>query len=268
MLDFTSSGARPREPVFFIPVSVLVLVAALLAIHAALSFAPVMTQETVYLDFGFIPGRLTVSLWPDRLAELLTQSNVDAQALDSARMWRATTSAHPGLKLWTLLTYALLHGSWTHVGLNCVWIVAFGPPLARRFGAAKFFLFFAATAVCGAALHWALAMMDFVPLIGASAAASGFMAGAARFMFQPGAPLGPRGAPRGPGRAASLREVLTDRRALIFIGVAGDQCGVRRRGARARRLRRAGRLDRPYRRIRRRAGAVPAVRRELAAVLT
>jgi membrane associated rhomboid family serine protease len=99
-----------------------------------------------------------------------------------------------------------------------VWIVAFGPPLARRFGPVKFFLFFAVTAVCGAALHWAVAMMDFVPLIGASAAASGFMAGAARFMFLPGAPLGPRGLPRGVGRAATLVEVMTDRRALIFIG--------------------------------------------------
>jgi len=219
MLDFTASGARPREPVFFIPASVLVLVTVLLAIQAALTFAPMMTQEAIYLDFGFIPGRLTISLWPDRLAQLLTMSNVDAHALDTARMWRATTSAHDGLKPWTLLTYALLHGSWTHVGLNCIWIVAFGPPLARRFGPLRFFLFFAATAVCGAALHWGLAMMDFVPLIGASAAASGFMAGAARFMFQPGAPLGPRALPRGAGRAATLIEVLTDRRALIFIGV-------------------------------------------------
>jgi membrane associated rhomboid family serine protease len=219
MLDFTASGARPREPVFFIPAAVLVLVTVLLAIHAALNFASMMMQENVYLDFGFIPGRLTVSLWPNRLAELLTASNVDAHALGAARMWRATTAAHSGLKLGTLLTYAFLHGSWTHVGLNCVWIVAFGPPLARRFGPLKFYLFFGATAVCGAALHWLLAMMDFVPLIGASAAASGFMAGAARFMFQPGAPLGPRALPRGAGRAATLIEVMTDRRALIFIGV-------------------------------------------------
>ncbi len=221
MLDFTASGARPREPMFFIPAPVLVLVAGLLAIHAAMSWASIPTQEAVYLDFGFIPGRVTVSLWPDRLARLLAAANVDPQALATARMWRATTLSHSGLRPWTLLTYAFLHGSWTHVGLNSVWIFAFGPPLARRFGAVKFFLFFAATAVCGALLHWLLAMMDFTPLIGASASASGFMAGAARFMFQPGAPLGPdaRGAVRGPARAAGLREVLTDRRALIFIGI-------------------------------------------------
>jgi membrane associated rhomboid family serine protease len=221
MLDFTASDARPREPMFFMPAPVILLVAALLGVHAAMSWVSVTTQDVVYLDYGFIPGRLTISLWPDRLVRLIAAANVDKHALDVARMWRATTFAHPGLKPWTLLTYAFLHGSWTHVGLNCVWIAAFGPPLARRFGAAKFFLFFAVTAVCGSVLHWLTDMMDFMPLIGASAAASGFMAGAARFMFQPGAPLGPEalGAWRAPPRAARLVEVLTDRRALIFIGI-------------------------------------------------
>ena len=219
MLDFTSSGARPREPIFFMPAPVLALMATLLAIHAAVSWATVNVQEIAYLDFGFIPGRLTAELWPDRLARLFAGANVDDRLLQIARMWRATTASHPGLKPWTLLTYAFLHGSWTHVGLNCVWIAAFGPPLARRFGAVRFFLFFAVTAVCGALLHWLWAPMDFTPLVGASAAASGFMAGAARFMFQPGAALGPdaRISPRGPPRAARLLEVLTDRRALIFI---------------------------------------------------
>ena len=200
----------------------LALVAALLAIHAALTFAPVMTQEAVYLDWGFIPGRAHhLDLARPAGCNCSPMSNADAHALDTARMWRATTSAHPGLKPWTFVTYALLHGSWTHVGLNCVWIVAFGPPLARRFGPLRFFLFFAATAACGALLHWVLAMMDFTPLIGASAAASGFMAGAARFMFQPGARAGAACAARRAGRAGGERcvEVLTDRRALIFIGI-------------------------------------------------
>jgi membrane associated rhomboid family serine protease len=219
MLDFSSSGVRPREPMVFIPGPVLALVAVLLLIHAGLTWASVDIQETAYLDYGFIPGRFTVSLWPEKLVALLSGANVDPHQLDVARMWRATTFSHPGLRPWTFLTYAFLHGSWTHVGLNCVWIVAFGPPLARRFGALRFFLFFAATAICGALLHWLTAMMDFTPLIGASASASGFMAGAARFMFQPGAPLGPGGLTRPPLRAARLREVMTDRRALIFIGI-------------------------------------------------
>ena len=47
-----------------------------------------------------------------------------------------------GAKIWTLATYALLHGSWSHVIVNCIWLLAFGPPTARRFGASRFLLFF------------------------------------------------------------------------------------------------------------------------------
>lgn len=227
MLDFASSGVpRPREPMFFVPVVVVAIVVALLAIHAVVTFLPIGPQNDVYLELGFIPGRTSISLRPDRLAELIAQSNVDARALDAARLWRVTTAMHPGLKPWTLVTYALLHGSWTHVGLNCVWIFAFGPPVARRFGALRFLLFFAVTAVAGALAHWAVSPMDFAPLIGASAADSGLMAAAARFMFQRGAALGAerRLGSRTPitpdeAPAATLRQVFTDRRALIFIGI-------------------------------------------------
>jgi membrane associated rhomboid family serine protease len=80
--------------------------------------------------------------------------------------------------------------------------------------------------VAGALAHWAFAPMDFAPLIGASAADSGLMAAAARFMFQPRAPLGAEEVyrdtltrSRTDARAASLIEIFTQRRALIFIGV-------------------------------------------------
>lgn len=219
MLDFSSGGPAPREPVFSIPFAAAALVAALLLIHAVLNFASPMMQTAAMLDFGFIPGRETLALWPGRLAALIAQSDSDPTALAAARLWRATTALHPGLRPWSFFSYAFLHGSWTHVGLNCVWLTAFGPPLARRFGTLRYFGFFLATSACGALLHWAAAPMEFTPVIGASAAASGFMAGAARFMFQPGEALG-RGPRRiAPERAASLYEVFTDRRALIFVGV-------------------------------------------------
>ena len=219
MLDFSSSGPPPREPVFSIPPVAVALAAALLLIQAALEFVAPAGQASIVLDFGFIPGRETLALWPSRLAELLAQSGSDAHTLDSARLWRATTALHPGLKPWTFVTYAFLHAGWQHVILNCVWLTAFGPPLARRFGTLRFLGFFVATSACASALHWAAAPMDFTPLVGASGAASGFMAGAARFMFQPGEPLG-RGPRRfAPERAASLYELFTDPRALAFVGI-------------------------------------------------
>lgn len=225
MLDFASPGApRPREPIFFIPRVVLALVGLLLAIHAGLTYFGARTEDDAIREWAFMPGRLTISLWPEKLDELLARANEDAAALEQAMLIRQYGVLNGGAKLWTLVTYAFLHGSWMHVGVNCIWLVAFGAPTARRFGPIRFLLFFMATAVAGALAHWAYAPMDFVPLIGASAADSGLMAAAARFIFQPGAPLGLRrgfGAVltghRIDGRAASLREAFRDRRVLIFI---------------------------------------------------
>jgi membrane associated rhomboid family serine protease len=65
--------------------------------------------------------------------------------------------------------------------------------------------------------------MDFSPLIGASGADSGLMGAATRFMFQPGAPLGPSAPIDEPEiesiPAATLRGVFVDRRAMIFLGI-------------------------------------------------
>jgi membrane associated rhomboid family serine protease len=213
--------ARRREPMFNAPVVVLGLVAILIVIQAAMSWAPDAFQDRVVRDFAFVPGRLTIAIWPRRLIELLDRANSDPAALHQARAIRELRILEGGTKPWTLLTYAFLHGSWTHVSLNSIWLVAFGPPIARRFGAPRFLLFMAVTAICSALAHWASAPMDFSPLIGASGADSGLMGAAARFMFQPGAPLGPS-APIGRPEietvpSASLRDVLVDRRALIFL---------------------------------------------------
>jgi membrane associated rhomboid family serine protease len=193
--------ARRSEPMFNAPLVVLGLIAVLIAIQAAMSWVPHSIHDGVVHDFGFIPRRLTISIWPRRLIELRVLGG--------------------GAKPWTLLTYAFLHGSWTHVVLNSVWLVAFGPPIARRFGPARFLLFMAVTAIFSALAHWASAPMDFSPLIGASGVDSGLMGAATRFMFQPGAPLGLSALLGQPEiesiPATSLRGVFVDRRAMIFL---------------------------------------------------
>jgi membrane associated rhomboid family serine protease len=212
-----------REPMFNAPAVVIILTVILLAIQAALNSAPDSVQDRVIRDFAFIPGRLTIAIWPQRLIDLLDRANSDPTALEQAREMRELRVLSGGTKPWTLLTYAFLHGSWTHVLLNSIWLIAFGPPIARRFGSPRFLLFMAVTAIASALAHWANASMDFSPLIGASGADSGLMGAATRFMFQPGAPLG---SSRSISRleiesipAESLRGVFVNRRPLIFLGV-------------------------------------------------
>jgi membrane associated rhomboid family serine protease len=215
--------ARRREPMFNAPTVVVVLIIVLLAIHAALGWATDAIQDRVIRDFAFIPGRLTIALWPERLVDLLDRANSDPAALEQAQAIRELHVLSGGAKPWTLLTYAFLHGSWTHVLLNAIWLVAFGPPIARRFGSLRFLLFMAVTAIASALAQWASAPMDFSPLIGASGADSGLMGAATRFMFQPGAPLSAFGSIDRPEiesiPAVSLRGVFLERRALIFLGV-------------------------------------------------
>ncbi len=212
-----------REPMFNAPAVVIALALLFVAIYAAFAWAPPAIQDLVIRDFAFAPGRLTVSFWPARAIDLLIRANTDLNALEQARAMRQLHALTGGPKLWTLLTYAFLHGSWTHVLLNTIWLIAFGPPVARRFGTVRFLTFMAVAAVVSALAQWASAPMEFAPLIGASGAVSGLMGAVTRFMFQPGAPLGPPSwrEPMGIETTppASLREVVVDSRTRIFLGI-------------------------------------------------
>lgn len=127
-----------------------------------------------------------------------------------------------GADVWTFFTYALIHGSWLHYGVNAIWLLPFGSAVARRFGPWRFMAFFAVTAAAGAVAHLIAYAGQNAPVVGASAAISGTMAGAMRFAFQPGGPLhflrtGEDADYRVP--AIPLTGVFRDPRVLIFLGV-------------------------------------------------
>jgi membrane associated rhomboid family serine protease len=104
-----------------------------------------------------------------------------------------------------LLSHLFVHGSWAHVLMNSIFIVAFGTPVARFLGsgARGSSLFLTFFLVCGVAAGLAFAgLMEtlhtvgvgppYWAMIGASGAASGFMGAAARLIEGRGR-LGPIG---------------------------------------------------------------------------
>jgi membrane associated rhomboid family serine protease len=213
---------RRREPALFVPAVVIVYVLVLLAIQAVMSAISEELRDQIYFGWGFIPGRFTFAVAPSWIGDLVGRSATDPHALAQARLLRDVGALNDGAHFYTLVTYAFLHGSWAHVGLNSVWLVAFGPPVARRFGVLRFTLFFLATALAGAVAHWAFAPYDGLPMIGASAADSGLMAAAARFIFRRGAAVTREsisGLDGGVTKVATLGELLTDRRALVFFAI-------------------------------------------------
>jgi len=101
--------------------------------------------------------------------------------------------------------------------VNVLWMLAFGTAIARRIGAHGFWEFSILCGIAGAITHLVFHWGEMAPVVGASAAISGQMAGALRFIFfacrEPGeqlpdfvkAPL------------ASLGTALRDHRIMGFL---------------------------------------------------
>lgn len=205
--------ARP-EPIFNIPRVVLGLLVVMIAIQFGRGLLGSGTDDRLVSWFAFVPGRLTFAFDPvGVMKHLAADGTAAAPNLRAQSLWAQLFLQRGGAAPWTLLTYAFLHGGWMHLGLNGVWMVAFGTPVARRFGSKRFLVFMAVTAVFGALAHWLCFPFGFAPVVGASAGISGLMGAAVRFMFQ-GTGLSPDIRDVTP---LSLTTVFKDRRTLPFI---------------------------------------------------
>ena len=121
--------------------------------------------------------------------------------------------------LTSFITYMFVHGDWTHLLVNLMWMLAFGSAVAKRIGSMHFLIFSALCGITGALTHLVLHFGEPVPVVGASAAISGQMAGALRFMF------GARNANFASTRdiasvpLAGILSTLTNPKFLAFLGV-------------------------------------------------
>ena len=187
----------PREPILTLPGALTAYIALLAAIHLRVLLPPEMENWTIDV-FGFIPKRYDSTLL----------------AIDFP--------GGTGAKVWTFVTYSLLHANFSHIGFNVLWLLPFGSALARRFGPVRFFVFMAVTAAAGALAHFVTHEHAVAPMIGASASVSGTMAAAIRFAFVRGSFLSfSRGDADAAARvpALSLLRALQNRRVLVFLGV-------------------------------------------------
>src|SRR5262249_52128997 len=166
-------------------------------IHLRVLLPPELENWTIDV-FGFIPKRYDSTLL------------------------NITFPGGAGAKVWTFVTYSLLHANLSHIFFNVLWLLPFGSALARRFGAVRFFVFMAVTAAAGALAHLVAHEHAIAPMIGASASVSGAMAAAIRFAFVKGSFLS---FSRGDADAAakvpalSLWRALQNPRVLAFLVV-------------------------------------------------
>ncbi|SMC52689.1 Membrane associated serine protease, rhomboid family [Fulvimarina manganoxydans] len=183
---------RPSPPAFNVPSVVLVFIAALVAVHLfRVMVAGPTIEGWMILNLSFIPG-----CYSD-LAEICTV--------------RA-----PGADLWTPASYTLLHGDAMHIGLNSLWLLVFGTPVARRLGAQRFLVFSIAGSVAGAALFFVINPTLLQPVIGASGAVSAMMGGASRFALSRGDRFSMMRAYRHQP-LTPIASALSDRTVLVFV---------------------------------------------------
>ena len=155
-----SSDPWTRQPVFRAPAVVISLIAVLVAAHGARAMVPAGLSTELVNQFAFIPARYS-------------------------QVFLASHNADPGgwlAQLVPFVSYMALHNDVTHLVINSLWLLAFGPIVARRFGGFLFLLFFLTCGVAGALTHLAFNWGSLVPVIGASGAISCLMAAGLRLL--------------------------------------------------------------------------------------
>jgi membrane associated rhomboid family serine protease len=203
------------EPILNVPRSVAGAAWLLTGVQTVKSLLPDEAKITLLLALAFIPARYSGA----------------ALELPGGYVTAVTS----------FVTYMIVHAGWVHLVVNLLWMLAIGSAVARRMGDLGFVYFSVLCGIAGAFTHLLIHPGDTAPVVGASAAISGQMAGVLRFMF---------GAQPSPGRRVpdfvtaprmSLGETLSDKRFLAVlllwialnayfglrgVGLAGEEGGI------------------------------------------
>ncbi len=141
------ASASHKEQLINLPPVTKYMLGAMIAIHIGLHLlAPKEILEWTIFHLGFTPGAFTGALVFDPVY------------------------------LITPFSHMALHGSWLHIGMNGVMLMAFGTGIERWIGGKRMFIFFILCGLCGAAAHFALYSDSIYPVVGASGGLSGFFA--------------------------------------------------------------------------------------------
>lgn len=181
------------EPILNVPRGVSAAAGLMVAIQLVRGLLPDDVDLTVLLALAFIPARYSGA----------------AAELPGGYLTCVTS----------FFTYMVVHAGWVHLVVNVLWMLAFGSAVARRVGDRKFVVFSVLCGVAGAVTHLVCHFGEMAPVVGASAAISGQMAGALRFIF--------RAQPAPAGRASDLLsaplmplgETARDPRILFFLAL-------------------------------------------------
>ena len=141
-------ASNPREPMINLPPITKYMIGCFLLIHVITSLLfDKPTQFLIIDNFGFTPG--------------LYSGTIDFKLI-------------PGIL--GPITYAFLHGSWIHIGMNSVMLAAFGSGVERWLGGKRLLVLFFTCSLAATIVHFALSPFSEHTMIGASGGVSGLFA--------------------------------------------------------------------------------------------
>lgn len=132
-----------RQPILNVPTATKALLIVNVVVHLLRLSLPGNLDDAVVTTFAFIPARYTAA---------------------GAFGWSALVDP---------ITYQFLHGSFTHLGINMLALLAFGAGVERRIGGLRMAVFALICGVASALIHFVVYPSSIVPVIGASGAVSG-----------------------------------------------------------------------------------------------
>ena len=136
-------GRGAYERAINLPPAVLWLIGINVAIHLVRQLLSDSADQQMVLEFGLVPANYTGDR-SDFLSMLLSP-----------------------------VTYQFLHGGWIHLAVNMFTLAAFGAPVERLLGSARFVLFYLSAGVVAGLIHVLFFSHSPDPVIGASGAISG-----------------------------------------------------------------------------------------------
>ncbi|MEM6812026.1 MAG: rhomboid family intramembrane serine protease [Pseudomonadota bacterium] len=114
---------------------------------------PTAYQEWAFMNLGFVPGRFTGN-FPFNFLQFITP-----------------------------ITHMMLHGSWLHLIMNSVMLLAFGSGIEKWLGSKNMLIIFVLSGLFGMGTHFVIYSSSIYPVVGASGGLSGLFA-AALIMLQ------------------------------------------------------------------------------------
>ncbi len=185
--NYQDHVSREHQPIFNLSFIVLIFIAICCAIHVVREYLLTLDQNfLVMVNGAFIPARYS----PFHVFELASITSP--------------------------VTYSFIHGSWSHLLINCLWLAVFGSPLANTIGKIRFVGFWILCSIASAAFHYYGQPTDVTPMIGASGAVAGFMGAAARFGFSMNRQVG---SSRFQDRLPPFASVFSNRSVLTFLAL-------------------------------------------------